>query len=262
MDNKKSAARHRDETWTWIITGVWVLISSVCIFIWSYPYDSNGLLTIGDLGDIGSLVAAIVAPVAVLWIIRGFYVQKAELAAAVDAARIQAEALSRQIGLAEKSYRMSQQPIFFITHRMDSKSELADYKEETHALTVSNSGSGTAYEIYLYISGKKKAGQSYWLDNTHIARLLRTDDSFTFYHDQRMHPQAQTEMLLVEVWYRNSGKDSFVDYFQVNSSQYGREGNGQQIDREKYLALMREARMAVPSHVNPRSYSQATRAEG
>jgi hypothetical protein len=231
------------------------VVSVIGLLIWSYPYDADELLSIEEFGHIGSLIAAIVAPIAVLWVIRGFYVQKQELGAAVEAARAQAKSLSRQIALAEEAHRVSQMPVFFITHQMEQVAEESDYKEEIHAFSVTNSGLGTAYEVYLYVSGKK-SGQGYWLDSTDAARQLRSEDLVTFHHDQKMLPESRTQMLLVEIHYRNSAKNKFVDYFQIRANAYGFDANGQQIDQETYFKLMLEDRMAIPSSVNPRSYSK------
>ena len=237
----------------WILTCLWLAGCAVAISVWSQPYDRNGVMTISDFGDLGSLVAAVVAPIAVFWIIRSFYVQRAELTAAVkaaaeqaSAATAQAKSLSQQILLLETQYQASQLSAFNVIHTKSVQSTSTTFLEEKHLFKVSNTGQATASVARLYMSGKK-ADSGYWLDDSGIAMSIRRDEVFEFEWLVKMGPTQSTVMLLIEIRYRSAAGKELVDYYSIPSHSYGRESVGRQLDRDTYEEMMREAGMAIPT---------------
>lgn len=252
MSSGDSARSRFTFSWVWTLTILWFAGSLTAIWVWSLPYDQDASLTISEFGDIGSLVAAIVAPVAVFWIIKSFYVQKAELSAAVKAAadqakaaNAQAQSLSQQMALLEAQHRSSQLSAFNVIHRKQVAAQTSSFTEEKHIFRVNNIGQATASVARLYMSGKKANG-GYWLDDSGVAIGIKRDEVHEFEWLVKMGPAESTTSLLIEIRYRSAGGKDLADYFAIWSHAYERDAVARPLTREVYEEMMLQAGMAIP----------------
>jgi hypothetical protein len=92
--NRKWIQQH--EGYAWLATALWLAGVGLAFWWKGADYAPLAKLDLEDWSYVGTVVSAIMSPVAVLWVVRSFYVQKKELASAVKAAGEQAEALDAQ----------------------------------------------------------------------------------------------------------------------------------------------------------------------
>lgn len=105
----------RHEGFAWVATAAWLAVIALAVMRHGLPYDPHARLTLEAWGHVAAFVSAAVAPLAVLWVVRSFYVQKKELASTVEAASDQARSLRAQADRLEAQSNASYEPILVLS---------------------------------------------------------------------------------------------------------------------------------------------------
>jgi hypothetical protein len=217
--------KHEGAAWT--ATVAWLSFVAAMITLKGARYDSGARLDLKDWADVGTFVSAIVAPIAVLWVVRSFYVQKRELAEAVQAAALQASALQEQNKLLREDRLRALMPRIVVGVRssviedlhprlLQRNNESGRRYLEQFDILVRNTGHGTAYEVRLSFAGAIAEGVALWNVNSEvISEVLVTNASVEHHLSRRPDPTVgQTVNLMFTVEYlrmdRSLGRQFFI----------------------------------------------------
>ena len=231
----------------WVATLIWLAFVATTIYLKGLPYDSEAKLSLGDWADIADLVSAIVAPIAVLWVVRSFYVQKRELAAAVRAAEKQSEALNHQVRMIELDRKERLSPSFFVRYKRTLSQEENRWVQN-HKISLLNVGAGAAYEAHFHIVGDNN-GKGGWLEiSTAIDAIPPGQSKGTSVVSYVNLLEHASTRILVELSYKNREKDELKAYYRINlQSSWQKTVSGTELTREEYLKEMKLGKHPIPS---------------
>jgi hypothetical protein len=239
------------ETWSWVATFAWLIVVAIAIYLKGQDYAPDARLSLDDWADVASLVSAIVAPIAVLWVVRSFYVQKRELAAAVQAAKEQSEALGRQVRMLETDHQERISPTIFLRYKRTIAEEGPNKYSQTHKVTLLNVGGGAAYESHFHIVGdhNRKHG---WLDGSAAIDAIPPGQSrSTSVVSYVSSLEYTSNSALVELSFKNREKVESKAYYRVTLPHYWQKTvSGKELSREDYLQLMKDGGHPIPTSFN------------
>lgn len=181
-----------DERPAWIATGVWLSIVVSALVAYGADYAPGAKLDIHGWSEVATIVSGVLSPVAVLWVVRSFYVQKKELASAVEAASQQSEEFALQNQLSRSQFHpwLNVELGTWGTSQ-GGKVEADDRVQKGVTVlefTVANAGPGIAHNVDLEVLGLRD-GKAIWLLNALVAYSMGADDKRTihkwraFYND-------------------------------------------------------------------------------
>lgn len=167
MDMGNAWTAFKNELPAWTLTITWLLVVALAIWWWGKPYGPETRLGLTDWANVAAVVSAVSAPIAILWVVRSFYVQKTELSEAVRAANLQAKVLSDQYKLHVEERDSRLQPRLSARlnyHLNERRSEtiqsaggavaLHHFKLEEFSLRIKNVGLGAAHDVRVEVYAK------------------------------------------------------------------------------------------------------------
>lgn len=211
----------------WTATALWLAMVGAAIIWKGAPYDSTIRLDLSDWADIAAFVSAVVAPIAVLWVVRSFYVQKRELSEAVTAATSQAAALREQNIMLLEDRARALAPRLVMGVRSDVAKEAAsslfnksgqDIFKEEFTFRVRNTGYGTAYEVTMLLHGVIAKNIAPWIEKSPILlEVMPTDGGAEHRVSRSLNPaHSQTVNLLITLTYRRMDRSLGQQFFLYN----------------------------------------------
>lgn len=169
-------SRQRSTRWAWFFEheGPAILLSfawtAFCLYVvvqYGPEYDPLSRLSLDELADVATVASGIVAPIAVLWVVRSIHVQKRELASAVRAANDQAAGLAAQANISAQQLELSKTPKIELSVGTDTQPifgshqtppEGAPTMQEYFNCTLRNVGEGLAESVTVAVTNHDASG--------------------------------------------------------------------------------------------------------
>lgn len=178
MERQQSFIRH--ERPAVVASVIWI---GCCLFLcWMFgpALDISARMSLQELGDVATIASGIVAPVAVLWVVRSIHIQKVELASAVRAAQEQAKSIAEQARQARDQHEQNISPNVNLQEMSAGYGSSLNSETEDFHITCANVGRGVAVQVKLSVVTYRPDGTEIRRsDDLVIHRNLKPSDVFT-----------------------------------------------------------------------------------
>lgn len=199
----------RYEALPWLISVVWVA-GCVCACLWfGPPFDWNARMSVDDLSDIATVASGIMAPVAVLWVVRSIHVQKTELASAVRAANEQTRNLAEQNAISTAHFEHEISPSVDLQVSQAFISGPRGTWEKFY-FTFRNLGRGSANSLYLDLTGWSADTQETFRKRILVKRDLAPGQEYQHIHEEHVNDRPRTAVLDVQFECERSDQKQMV----------------------------------------------------